>query len=288
MKYSEYSKQELIDKINLIGIEKVGGTVVTKWGSRVINITPVSDRYEIFDIVKYIKDKIDIIEKNFEITKYRFRLTKGVQYLELLSESVEIDGLKFQKSFHILNSTDKSRRLSFNSGLFCEKDNFYVISNAKNVSMTKKHLKGVTEAAETASEGLSGETFIEQIESIRSLVGHKILLSKIREIILGDKDKVTQINHNKFDAFKSSLRQARHSGKISLTPLQSISLSCASMYAKEIKPDEDFYIDAFLALQIYLKIFREQDSHTIKNETDRIMKMTQWAVRNNLLESLGI
>jgi hypothetical protein len=37
-----------------------------------------------------------------------------------------------------------------------------------------------------------------------------------------------------------------------------------------------------------LRLFNKQDSHIIKNETDRIMKMTQWAVRNNVLEALGI
>ena len=57
---------------------------------------------------------------------------------------------------------------------------------------------------------------------------------------------------------------------------------------KGIKPNEDFYLDAFFAFQLYLRIFNRQDSHIIKNETDRIMKMTQWAVRNSVLESLGI
>ena len=52
--------------------------------------------------------------------------------------------------------------------------------------------------------------------------------------------------------------------------------------------DKDFYLDAFWAFQVYLRLFNKQDSHIIKNETERIMKMTQWAVRNSVLESLGI
>ena len=35
-----------------------------------IKIANVSSRYEIFDIVKYLKDKIEIIENNFNITHY--------------------------------------------------------------------------------------------------------------------------------------------------------------------------------------------------------------------------
>ena len=55
---------------------------------------------------------------------------------------------------------------------------------------------------------------------------------------------------------------------------------------KEVK--EDFYLDAFWVFGTYMRLFNQQDSHIIKNETDRIMKITQWAVRNNVLEALGI
>jgi hypothetical protein len=285
MSYNPYIKQELLDRINEIDIQKVGDTVVTKYRDRVLKVVQVSDRYEIFDIAKYLKDKIELIEKNFTITKYRFTLTRGVQYLELLSDSIEINGQKYHKSFYILNSSDKSRRLSFNAGLYCEDANFYIISNVKNVGLTKKHLKGVTQAAEVASEGLNGETFDEQVESLKSIVGHRVALSKIRQIILGE-DEVTQIAHRKFDAFKNSIRWARTTNGI--TAEQSRLLSRSSEYIKSIEQADDFYIDAFSVLQSYLKIFNREDAHIIKNETERIMKITQWAIRNAALESIGI
>lgn len=285
MSYNPYNKQELLDRINEIDIQKVGDTVVTKYRDRVLKVVTVSGRYEIFDIAKYLKEKIELIEKNFTITKYRFTLTRGVQYLELLSDSIEINGQKYHKSFYILNSSDKSRRLSFNAGLYCEDANFYIISNVKNVGLTKKHLKGVTQAAEVASEGLNGETFDEQVESLRSIVGHRVALSKIRQIILGE-DEVSQIAHRKFDAFKNSIRWARTTNGI--TAEQSRLLSRSSEYIKSIEQADDFYIDAFSVLQSYLKIFSKEDAHIIKNETDRIMKITQWAIRNAALESIGI
>ena len=285
MSYNPYNKQELLDRINEIDIQKVGDTVVTKYRDRVLKVVPVSGRYEIFDIAKYLKEKIELIEKNFTITKYRFTLTRGVQYLELLSDSIEINGQKYHKSFYILNSSDKSRRLSFNAGLYCEDANFYIISNVKNVGLTKKHLKGVTQAAEVASEGLNGETFDEQIESLQSIVGHRVALSKIRQIILGE-GEVTQIAHRKFDAFKNSIRWARTTNGI--TPEQSRLLSRSSEYIKSIEQADDFYIDAFSVLQSYLKIFNREDAHIIKNETERIMKITQCAIRNAALESIGI
>ena len=284
--FRNYNKEEIFKTIDQISIEKnEQNQIITKFGGRVINITNVSNRYEIFDIVKYLKDKIEIIEKNFTINKYQLKITNGQQYLQLISDKVEVGGVEFYKSFYILNSTDKSRRLSFNVGLYSQSSNFYMIG-ANNVGLTKKHLTGVTKAAEDASEGLNGESFDEQIESLKSLVGHRIQLSKLRQVILGDKEDVPQINHRKFDAFKNSVRFAASDGLIKITNDQRHQLFTESEKITTIQ--HDFYIDAFWAFQVYLRLFNKQDSHIIKNETDRIMKMTQWAVRNNVLEALGI
>jgi hypothetical protein len=183
-KFQPYDKQQLLAQIDLISIELLGNQVITKWGSTVLSVTQVSNRYEVFDIKSYLKSKIDLIEKNFQITKYYFRLTKGVQELTLLSDTIQIEGVNFHKSFFILNSSDKSRRLSFNAGLYCESKDFYVVSSIKNLGLTKKHLKGVTIAAELASSGLDGESFDEQIQSISQLVGHRISFSKLSESIV--------------------------------------------------------------------------------------------------------
>jgi hypothetical protein len=283
----QYIKQELIDKIDRISIEREGNTIITKYDGSVINATPVSSRYEIFDIVKYLKSKIDMIEKNFTISKYSFKMTSGRQYLQLISDKIEVGGLEFYKSFYILNSSDKTRRLSFNVGLYCETKNFYVVG-VKNVGLVKKHLKGVTEAAEVATEGLNGETFNEQVDAMNSLVGHQISFSKIREVILGDKKEIPKINHRKFDAFKNMIRYEVSDGKLKLTKAQHDILFKESDKINTISPLEDFNLDAFKAFQIYLRIFNRQDSHVIKIETDRILKMTKWAIRNAVLESLGI
>ncbi len=281
--YKDYNKTEIFNVLDKISIENVNNQVITKFGNTVINITNVSNRYEIFDIVKYLKDKIEAIEKNFNISKYYLGITKGRQTLTLISDEVEVGGVKFYKTFYILNSTDKSRRLHFSAGLHSDK--FYFIG-ANNVGLTKLHLKGVTQAAEDASAGLNGETFDEQIESLNSLVGHRIQFSKIRQVILGDKEDVPAVNHRKFDAFKNSVRFSHSDGKINLTNDQRGQLFVESEKLTSIQ--HDFYIDAFWAFQLYMRLFSKQDAHVIKNETGRIMKMTQWAVRNNVLEALGI
>jgi hypothetical protein len=281
--FKNYNKEELFNYIDKIEVEKVNGQVITKYNNRVTQIANVSNRYEVFDITKYLKEKIELIEQNFNISKYQLTITKGQQSLRLISDNVNIGGIEFYKSFYILNSTDKSRRLSFYAGLYSE--NYYFIG-ANNVGLSKKHLTGVNIAAEDASKALNGETFDEQIESLRNLVGHRIQFSKIRQVILGDKEEIPQVNHRKFDAFKNSIRYAESDRLVTLTKEQRSQLYTESQSLKEVK--EDFYLDAFWAFGSYMRLFNRQDSHVIKNETDRIMKITQWAVRNSLLESLGI
>lgn len=278
-----YNKEELFNYIDKIEVEKVNGQVITKYSGRVTQIANVSERYEVFDIAKYLKEKIELIEQNFTISKYQLTIRKGQQSLQLISDKVNIGGVDFYKSFYILNSTDKSRRLSFYAGLHSQ--NYYYIG-ANNVGLSKKHLTGVNVAAEDASKGLTGETFDEQIEALTNLIGHRIQFSKIRQVILGEKEEVPQVNHRKFDAFKNSVRYADSDGLIKLTKEQRSQLYTDSERMKEVT--EDFYLDAFWVFGCYMRLFNRQDSHVIKNETDRIMKITQWAVRNNVLEALGI
>lgn len=283
--FTLYDKVELFNLIDRISIERNGNIITTKYGSRVINTTEVSNRYEIFDIVKYLKDKINVIESNFPITMYKLEVKGGKQTLQLISDKVEIGGVDFYKSFYILNSTDKSRRLSFSIGLRSESKDFYLVGN--NASLLKKHLKGVTQAAEDASLSIDAETFNEQLESINSLVGHRIKFSKLREIILDNDnfDDVAKTNHRKFDAFKNSIRW---STRVTLDNNQRNFLYTPSDRMCEFPDDLDFFVDAFYAFQLYLTIFNRQDANVVKKETEKIMKITQWSVRNSILESLGI
>ena len=284
-KFQPYDKQKLLAQIDLISIELVENQVITKWGSTVLSVTQVSNRYEVFDIKSYLKSKIDLIEKNFQITKYYFRLTKGVQELTLLSDTIKIEGVDFHKSFFILNSSDKSRRLSFNAGLYCDSKDFYVVSSIKNLGLTKKHLKGVTIAAELASSGLDGESFDEQIQSISQLVGHRISFSKLSESIV--KDKETNADHLKFDTFKNAIIYYAQEGKLKINSSQWTTLKTPSSKLV-IDSSNDFYVDAFWAFQTYIRLFNRQDSHVVKRETERIMSITQWSIRNQALQELGI
>jgi hypothetical protein len=278
----QYNKQELFNYLDKIEILKSGDQVVTKYNGSVIKVANVSNRYEIFDIVSYLKSKVELIESNFNINSYKLRIKGGIQSLELISDEVEIGGVLFYKTFFILNSSDKSRRLNFSLGLRSKNGRFYTVGN--NASFCKKHLKGVTKSAEDASD-FSVESFDSQIESIKSLVGHRIKFSKIREVILGTDSDISKINHRKFDAFKNSVR---YSNNIELSKKQISFLYKPSEDITSVENDLDFYLDAFWVFQVYLNLFNKQDAHVVRIETDRIMKITQWSVRNDILEELGI
>jgi len=274
--FLKYDKASLFSKINKISIERKGDNVVTKFGNKIMKVATVSEKYEIFDIAKYLKDKINIIEKNFKINAYKFEVLNGKQYLNLISSRIRIGGLDFYKTFYILNSSDKTRKLSFNVGLYCPSSNFHIVSNIKDLEILKKHTKGVTQASQSISE-IEVNTFDEQINSLIHLLGSKIKFSKLRDIILGDSATITGVNHKKFDAFKSSLRVFRN--KLGLNEIHGRLLATPSEQINDIKPKQDFYLDSFWALQVYLKLFVTQDSHIIKIESEKIMKISEKAVR---------
>lgn len=271
-----YNRTELFEKINAIEITRSGTQVITKYYNNVINISNVSNRYEAFDIKSFLKKKIKEVESNFNITYYRFRLTKGIQELTLLSDKIEISSHTYYKSFFILNSTDKSRKLNFNLGLYRSDNNTYLINSVNNVFFSKKHLTGVTEAAEETSHMLNMETFDDQVNSIKSLVNEKVLLSKIREIIV---DKDLKVNHRKFDAFKNQLLYSR----IKFTEDQ---LKILRISSEKLSDKDDFIIDAYLAFNLYMQLFSNQDSYIVKKETEKIIKITQCFIRNEKIDML--
>jgi hypothetical protein len=280
--FRTWNKEELFSQIDKINIFRLEDQVITKLGDTVINVTNVSKRYEVFDIRSFMKSKIEQIEANFPINFYKFRLKAGVQELTLISDEVEINKTLFYKSFYILNSSDKSRRLNMNMGLYRADNNSYVVGSIRNLTLSTKHLTGVTKKAEEISQTIDIETFDEQIEAIKSLVGQRVLLSKVREIIV---DKDLQINHRKFDALKNSLRYSPSDKMDTLTKDQ-LNTLCTTSETLVIDHKNDFSIDAYKIFNCYIQVFSRQDSYIVKKETEKILKITQCFVRDEKINSL--
>lgn len=279
--FKNYSKKELISQIDSIEIIKQKNQVITKFKGNIVNVTNVSDRYEVFDISSFIKSKINSLEENFNIKYYKLRVYRGIQELTILSDKVIIDGKTYYKSFFILSSSNRMRALNMNMGLYRVDNNTSYVFGIKNLSLYKKHFTGVTQKAEEKSTLITDETFNEQIEAIESLVGEKVMLSKLKEVIV---DKDLKINHRKFDAFKNSLLWS-HSDKIDLSNDQKKFLMTRSEDMKfDIKSDIE--IDAFKAFNCYIQVFSRQDSYVIKKETQKIMNITKHFIRNQKIEEI--
>jgi hypothetical protein len=280
--YRPYDMKELFEKINAIEIIQNGNQVVTKYLNRVVNTTTVSGIYEIFDISSFMISKIDQLAHNFPLTWYKFNIKRGIQELVLLSSDVNINDTNYQKAFFILNSSDKTRRLNMNMGLYRSDNNSYFASSIKNMSLSKKHLRGVTRIAEEVSQKIDIETFDEQIKSIKSLVGERVLLSQVRDIIV---DKNLKVNHMKFDALKNSIRWSRTDRESGLSSHQIETLMTPSDKLN-INYLNDFSIDAYRLFNCYLQIFSRQDSYIVRKETDKILKITQCFIRNERINKL--
>lgn len=277
--YKNYNKPDLFSKIDSIEIFQKANQVITKYFGRVINTTNVSNRYEIFDIRGFMKSKIEYLESNFNITFSNLRIRGGVQELILLSDQVEIAGITYYKAFFILNSSDKSRRLSMNLGLYQADNGTYLVNTIKNFSLVTKHIKGITDKAEVATQNLDVETFDEQINSIRSLVGERVMLSQVRNIII---DKDQKVNHNKFDALKNTLRWNYSKG----LSKEQIGVLMTPSEKLDFNPTIDFSFDAFHIFRAYMNVFRNQDSYVVRKETEKILKITQCFIREDKLAQL--
>lgn len=269
-----YIKESLLNELNLLKIERIGDLVITKYKGDVIKTSTVSNRYEVFDIVGYIKEKLETIEKNFKIDKYSLSIKGGVQYLKLYSDKILINNIDFYKTFYITNSTDKSRRLSFKVGLYTNLKNIDYI-NSNELDFSKKHLSGVNKLVEESFNKLDEQIFTEQIESLRSLDKHIIKLSNIKEVITTDNEKM---GNKRFVSFKNKVL---FNGLFDLTDSER-----KELFRNKTDILYDFELDAFKVLLTYLSMFSYQDSVIIKKESTRILELTKFMIRKKVLSKI--
>ena len=279
--FKPFNQEELFTNLDNLKIEKVGEQVVTKYYNTVRSVANVSKIYEIFDFGAYVKDKVNLILSNFNIEEYKFILKRGIQEVTLLSDSVEFGGYKWYKSFHILSSSDKSRRLNLNMGLYRE-DGQYTILSANAFSVCKKHVTGLNQVTDSL-DFLNAESFNEQIESMSKLLNHRVNFSKIRSVIVDD--ETVEVNHKRFNALKQAIIYSKDKIK-GLTEEQMKLIRTDSKSLDVIPKHLDFDLDAFAVFNCYMSIYRNEDSHVVKKETERIFKITQHAIRVEKLKQL--
>lgn len=288
------SIEEIVEIFELLEIgmmadknpKKDGDMVVyTKFNGRNISMVSVSKKYEIFDISKFAIKNIRKIYENFQIHEFALTLKGGVQEIQLVSDQVEVDGIKYSKIINILNSTNKSHALSMSVGFRCHDAHktVIVIPYCKNLSINKKHFTGITDHVdELFDPALASESFQEQLNAIAALQSQTITMSNTQRAILGIFDpnhEPTEIelkNYQKYNqeiAWEFSKTLEKPSKDFLVFDFRRMYQYRNTKNTNEliIPEDLDFEIATYTAFAIYMRIFRSSSFAIVKKECDRFL-----------------
>lgn len=163
-----------------------------------------------------------------------------------------------------------------NMGLLKGDNGSYSIGHIKNLGLSKRHTRGVTSMAEEVSNSINAETFQEQVDALSSLVGQSVYLSSVKNIIV---EKDLKVHHSNFDNFRLWLANTSNEW----TPEQRYVLRTSPLQLNE---KNDFAVDAFQVFSVYMAMFAKQDSYVVKKETEKIMKITQFFIRQQALSKI--
>jgi hypothetical protein len=282
----EFDYTRLLNEISGIEIKLEGDEVATYYNNRQVSRKKVSTKYEIFDFKPFVIQCIDSVIEKYDIEKYELTLTGGRQEIRLFSYPEVINGEEFRKTFYLLNSSDKSRALSFSYGL--KHMGFHYISTSG--AIYKKHYTGITKYVEDRVD-LDDSVFTEQIEILKDLIGSPIHMSNVQKVITESEvlseSKVTF--RNNFDNFRRRLYDNTYNNTdISEEDRKKLYVN----YWNRVKsvdfclPENDFIVDSFLVFRTYLELFNKRDAQIIKNESKRISNLTIIGQRESNIDEL--
>lgn len=288
IKMKKINTETLFEQLDLIKIEKEVSTdgdiqIVTSYGNRVMKRVNVSKIYEIFDFGPFAKDVVKRLMEDFNIRNYDMSIRGGVQELILEGDDIEVENKMFSKRFYILSSSDKSRRLQINFGLYSKDDRFSLISSQGSVS--RKHINGLNDIVDDMLT-FDNNVFDEQLELLGKIIRETILYSQVRKVILemdSDEgktfDNVTKSNILKMRSFNQMLRYTNEFN------FNEHPIIWGNPH-RDVTRDFDFELDAYLVFSLYLKLFNNKDSYVMKKETEKISKITKRAFREERLSYL--
>lgn len=280
-----FDYERLLNEISGIEIKLEGDEVATYYNNRQVSRKKVSNKYEVFDFKPFVTQCIDSVIEKYEIEKYELTLRGGRQEIRLFSYPEVINGHEFRKTFYLLNSSDKSRALSFSYGL--KYMGFHFIST--NGAIYKKHYKGITKYVEDRVN-LDDSIFVEQIEVLKKLIDSPIYMSNVQKVItesdILSESKVTY--RNNFDNFRKRLYDNTYDTDISKEDRSKLYVNYWDR-TKSVDfclPENNFVIDGFLVFRTYLELFSKKDAQIIKNESKRINNLTIIGQRDNSIDEL--
>jgi len=250
--------------------------VRTFYNDAVISETQVSDKYQVFDFPKFCLDVIPVVTKSFTPERAILRINKGVQELRLIGETFILDGEEFKKQLNIVSSTNKSKALQINIGLWrkvCSNGMFASVDGA-STGFKVKHFKS------TLNSKL--EAFLKRLPNFNEFIDdQKITLLKlnaenitfntlVKKLVTDKEGEIIPSNLLKVRSFSRKLTKSDTDKIIGLSEEQELLLKNPES-ALNPETKSDIEMTKMKALNCWTEVFRNCDSSTIKRESKRIL-----------------
>jgi len=275
MRIRPYNKSEILETIDKFGVTKNNLNVVTTtFGDKIVASESVSDKYYVFDFGKFTREIVENIENYFTPISYTILISKGYQEIRIFGEEVIINGDIYDKMVSILNSTDKSRTLQMNIGLFRKINQSGIIIDVENATVRGKHFfKSLPERLKMFVLQLQNFNIVIEAQTVEltKLANLEITFKEIAErYIRFDKRGIVRSGDvTKLRAFSSNLKNSTSSDRVvNLTSEQRSLLFNSSRYQEY---DTDIYLNGFQVFNIYTELFKNYDTSVLRRESKRIM-----------------
>lgn len=264
-KIEKFNKLNLIKQLTRIEARWEGRDVVTLIGGKESQRwTPKNKDYTIINFSEVSKEFITKVSKHLKIEGMHLRAYGGVQELKLYGEQFDLLGEKYQKMACLLSSTDGTRNLKANFGLFREVCFNGLMSRKAGDEYNVRHLSSKQKDFIFGED--IGTIFEETQKVIEAIKNRKTTLQKIKQGLIGEKGE----NSSRFIKFARKLANSKTDRLKDLTKDQIIALKSDKEILKKFK-DFDVEINGYTALQCYTELFKKHDSGVIAKESTRML-----------------
>jgi hypothetical protein len=279
-----YQKETLKNYLSDLSITQTPeNKVITSFKDRTISEASVSDKYQYFDFPRFTYELLDYVENYFQPSKSMLKITGGLQELKLVGERFDLNGETFFKQISILSSSNKTRSLQMNIGLFrliCKNGAF--VATDDGLSFKVKHFKTLLpDALDHFINKLPDFNMLvnSQVDILHGLIGKTVNFNGVAEMILDTKEDEEIVNA-RMGRLKSFSKKLLNSETDSLdvddlTYDQKNLLKGAG--SSIILPEElavtDIELPADKVFNCYTEVFRNYDSGVIMRESKRILNI---------------
>jgi len=266
-KIEKFNKLNLIKQLNRIECRWEGRDVVTLIGGKESQRwSPKNKDYTILNFADISKQFLNNISKHLDIQEMHFKAYGGIQELKLFGESFDFMGEKYKKMACLLSSTDGTRNLKANFGLFREISETGLMAREAGDEYNIRHLS--SKQKDFIFDNDIESIFKEALDLIGSMKGKKTSLQIIKKGLIGDKGQ----NSSRFIKFARKLSNSKTDKIKGLTKDQILILKSEKNILTKHK-DFDLPIDGYIAIQCYSELFKKHDSGVIAKESTRILKL---------------